>query len=103
MSYYQHHLFFCTNDRQSGRACCQQHDAQNLRDYAKKRTKQLGIAGKQGCVRVNTAGCLNRCDEGPVCVVYPQGTWYTYASKEDIDEIIDEHLVNNRIVERLKL
>lgn len=103
MSYYRQHLFFCTNERTNGRACCQQHDAQGLRDYAKQRTKALGIAGKESCVRVNSAGCLNRCDEGPVAVVYPDAVWYTYASKEDIDEIIEEHLQNGRIVERLRI
>jgi len=54
-------------------------------------------------VRINTAGCLNRCSEGPVMVVYPEGVWYTYVDQEDIDEIIDEHLTGGRVVERLKL
>ena len=49
------------------------------------------------------AGCLDRCDEGPVLVVYPDETWYTYVDTEDIDEIISEHLVNGRVVERLKI
>ena len=51
--------------RADGSACCAKFGAQALRDYAKQRTKELGIAGKKGCVRVNSAGCLNRCDEGP--------------------------------------
>ena len=67
-----------------------------------KRSKELGLLGK-GEVRVNSAGCLNRCEEGPVMVVYPQGTWYTFMDKDDIDEIIDEHLINGNEVERLKL
>ena len=103
MSYYRYHLFFCLNAREDGGACCQQHDAQAMRDYAKKRTKELGIAGKEGCVRVNSAGCMNRCDEGPVAVVYPEGVWYTYVDEEDVDEIINEHLMHGRIVERLKI
>ena len=57
----------------------------------------------QDKVRVNTAGCLNRCEEGPVVVVYPEDVWYTYVDQEDIDEIIDEHLVNGRIVKRLRI
>jgi len=52
-------------------------------------------------VRVNTSGCLDRCENGPVCVVYPQGTWYTYIDEEDIDEIIDRHIVAGEVVERL--
>jgi (2Fe-2S) ferredoxin len=54
-------------------------------------------------VRVNKAGCLGRCDEGPVLVVYPDNVWYTYVDKEDIDDIIDNHLVHGRVVERLRL
>ena len=102
MSYYRHHVFFCTNLRQDGSACCQRFDARAMRDYAKKRSKELGIAGK-GQVRINTAGCLDRCNEGPVLVVYPEGTWYSYLDQGDIDEIIDEHLLKGREVERLKI
>ena len=100
--YYRHHIFFCTNLRDDGSACCQNFDAQGMRDYAKQRTKDLGIAGPGG-VRVNTAGCLDRCAEGPVCVVYPEGTWYTWVDKEDVDEIIEEHLVHGRPVKRLEI
>ena len=64
--------------------------------------KQLNMNG-QGKVRINKAGCLDRCEEGPVLVIYPQGTWYTYVDKEDIDEIIDTHLVGGQIVDRLKI
>lgn len=103
MSYYRHHLFFCTNDRADGSACCARFNAQAVRDYAKQRTKELGVAGREGCVRVNSAGCLNRCEEGPVLVVYPEAVWYTYVDKADIDEIIDRHVLKGEIVERLKI
>ena len=73
-----------------------------MRDYAKGRIKKLGLAGP-GKVRVNKAGCLDRCEQGPVCVVYPEGIWYTYIDEEDVDEIIDSHIVNGVPVERLKL
>ena len=73
-----------------------------MRDYAKKRTKELGIAGPGG-VRVNKAGCMDRCSEGPIAVVYPEGTWYTYADREDVEEIVTEHLLNGRVVQRLKI
>lgn len=102
MSYYRHHVFFCTNLRTDGSACCQQYGAQSMRDYMKQRVKALGLSGKGG-VRVNNAGCLDRCSEGPVVVVYPEGVWYTYVDKEDLDEIIAEHLQNGRVVDRLKL
>ncbi len=102
MSYYKHHVFFCTNLREDGSACCQRFDAQAMRDYAKQRSKELGLAGP-GKVRINSAGCLDRCAEGPVVVVYPEGVWYSYVDREDIDEIIEEHLVNGRPVERLRI
>jgi (2Fe-2S) ferredoxin len=102
MSYYQYHVFFCTNQRQPGAACCANLDAQALRDYAKQRTKELGLH-KDGKSRINTAGCLNRCSEGPVLVVYPEGIWYTYVDREDIDEIIESHLQNGKPVTRLML
>ena len=102
MSYYERHVFFCTNLREDGSACCQRFDALGMRDYMKQRSKELGLAGRGG-VRINTAGCLDRCEEGPVIVVYPEGVWYTYVDQEDLDEIIREHLQNGRVVERLRI
>jgi (2Fe-2S) ferredoxin len=102
MSYYQRHVFFCCNQRESGEVCCNNHCSREMRDYAKDRVKKLGLSGK-GNVRVNQAGCLDRCEEGPVMVIYPEAVWYTYVDKQDIDEIIDEHLIHGRIVERLRI
>jgi (2Fe-2S) ferredoxin len=56
-----------------------------------------------GKIRINRAGCLDRCDEGPVMVIYPEGIWYRYVDQQDIDEIIDSHLLHDRHVERLKI
>lgn len=100
--YYRYHVFFCVNQRDDGRACCADKDAQAMRDYAKDRIKALGLAGA-GKVRVNQAGCLDRCEEGPCVVVYPEGVWYTYVDKDDVEEIISEHLTHDRIVARLKI
>jgi (2Fe-2S) ferredoxin len=102
MSYYQHHVFFCCNQRDNGTPCCQDHGASELRDYAKKKVKELGLAG-EGKVRINQAGCLDRCPDGPVMVVYPEEVWYTYVDQSDIDEIISEHLQNGRPVDRLRI
>ena len=102
MNYYRHHVFFCCNQRDDGRACCNQHGAQQMRDYAKQRVKQLGLAGP-GKARINQAGCMDRCEQGPVLVVYPEGVWYTYVDREDVDEIIDQHIVRGRVVERLRI
>ena len=102
MSHFKHHVFFCTNQRAGGDVCCNNHGASDMRAYAKDKVKALGkkVPGK---VRINAAGCLDRCEEGPVMVIYPEAVWYTYVDKEDIDEIIDQHLVQGRIVERLKI
>jgi (2Fe-2S) ferredoxin len=102
VSYYRYHVFFCCNQRAEGEACCNNHGASDVRAYAKDRVKALGLAGP-GRARVNQAGCLDRCAEGPVMVIYPEEVWYTYVDQSDVDEIIDEHLRNGRIVERLRI
>ena len=102
MSYYAHHVFFCCNQRDGGRVCCNDKGASGLRDYAKRRVNELGLAGR-GKVRINQAGCLDRCADGPCIVVYPEEIWYTYVDAHDIDEIIEEHLQHGRVVDRLKL
>ncbi|CAA9890869.1 2Fe-2S ferredoxin (fragment) [Candidatus Methylobacter favarea] len=71
-------------------------------DYAKDQVKKLKLHGRGKC-RINSAGCMDRCGQGPVLAIYPEGVWYTYAGKADIDEIIEEHLQQGRIVNRLKI
>lgn len=69
-------------------------------DHMKARVKKLHLSG-EGKVRINRAGCLDRCNEGPLLVVYPQAIWYTFVDNADIDEIIESHLINGKVVERL--
>ncbi len=102
MSYYQRHIFFCCNQRTDGRECCADKNSVAMRDYCKRRVKELGLAGPGG-VRVNQAGCLDRCELGPTAVVYPEGVWYSYVDEQDIDEIIDQHLMQGHPVERLRI
>jgi (2Fe-2S) ferredoxin len=102
MSYYKRHVFFCRNQREPLEACCNNHGALEMQAYAKQRTKSLRMDGK-GKVRINKAGCLDRCNEGPIFVVYPDAVRYTYVDKHDVEEIIDSHVVHGRIVERLKI
>ena len=101
-SYYQHHIFFCLNERANGEACCASHNAQAAFERCKVQVKAAGLAGP-GQVRVNKAGCLDRCAGGPVAVVYPEGVWYTFVDNSDIDEIVDSHLKNGVVVDRLVL
>ena len=96
--FYQYHLFFCTHTREGGKAHCDEHGASDLRNYAKQRVKELQLKK----VRVNNAGCLNRCALGPMMVVYPEGTWYQYHNTDDIDEIIERHLIGGQIVTGLQ-
>lgn len=103
MSYYERHIFFCCNQREgSERPSCNGKGASAMRDYAKQRVKELGLAG-EGKLRINQAGCLDRCEEGPCIVVYPDAVWYTYVDRADIDEIIEQHLRHGRVVERLRI
>lgn len=102
MSYYQHHLFFCTHLRAHGKTCCGSKQAEAYREYAKQKLKKRDCH-KVGCMRVNKAGCFNRCNEGPVLVIYPQGIWYRYETYSDIDEIIEQHLLKGQLVPRLLL
>ena len=101
-SYYQRHIFFCTNQRSNGEASCTDHPAQQAFDHCKAKVKQAQLNGPGG-VRVNKAGCLDRCAGGPVMVVYPEAVWYSYVDHSDIDEIIESHLIKGQVVERLRL
>ena len=103
MSHFDKHVFFCTNQRANGDSCCNNFGAQKLRDYVKDKVKQLAISNAENRIRINSAGCLDRCDEGPVLVIYPEGIWYTFVDESDLDEIISEHLQHGRIVARLAI
>ena len=100
MSYYERHIFFCLNERDPGENSCLPRGAQAAFDHCKKRVKAAGMAGPGG-VRVNRAGCLNRCAGGPVAVVYPEAVWYHVPTAEDAEEILREHVIGGKVVERL--
>ncbi len=98
--YYERHIFFCLNERRGEEECCGRSGAQDGFDRCKLQVKAAGLSGP-GKVRVNKAGCLDRCALGPVAVVYPEAVWYSYVDYHDIDEIVESHLRNGRVVERL--
>ncbi|MDL2337882.1 MAG: (2Fe-2S) ferredoxin domain-containing protein [Pseudomonadota bacterium] len=102
MSYFSRHVFFCLNQRDKDDESCARQGAQAGFERCKSRVKEAGLAGA-GKVRVNKAGCLDRCSGGPVVVVYPEAVWYTFVDNGDIDEIVESHLKNGRVVERLLL
>jgi (2Fe-2S) ferredoxin len=99
--YYRLHAFVCTNERPDDdpRGSCAARGSVALRDHLKKAAKEAGLKG----VRINNAGCLDRCALGPVLVVYPEGVWYRAECIADIDAILSRHLIGGEIVEELVL
>ena len=99
--YYRVHVFCCVNERPADhpRGCCLAKGSQDLRDYMKARAKELKLRQ----VRINASGCLDRCELGPTMVIYPEGVWYAYRTRADVDEILETHVASGGRVERLML
>lgn len=99
--YYEAHVFCCVNERPAGhpRGCCKHKGSEKLRNYMKARAKELGLAQ----VRINQSGCLDRCELGPTMVIYPEGVWYSVHSIEDVEEVLQTHLIGGGRVKRLML
>ena len=100
MSRFQKHLFFCNNKRTKDdpRGSCSKRGSDGLLGYAKKRIHELGLKGE---IRVNKAGCLDACAHGPAMVVYPDDTWYSPKTKNDIEMILKNDIQNNNLAEEL--
>lgn len=99
--YYDAHVFVCCNRRPDGhrRGSCAAGGSEKLRDYMKARAKEMGLPR----VRVNLAGCLDRCELGPCVVIYPEGVWYRIGSPGDVDAILERHLRDGGRVTELLL
>lgn len=99
---YDKHIFICTNQRVEGspRKSCGDSHGMEIVDAFKKKLKELGLPIK---LRAQKAGCLDICDFGQTVVIYPEGVFYVGVELSDVDEIIQEHIIYNRVVERLKL
>lgn len=91
MTYYQKHWFICINERSSGKASCGNAGNKELCDYLKRKVKDLGLSSP-GFWRISSTGCMGRCEEGPLLVVYPEGRWYRCPNKAAIDAIVDHEL-----------
>lgn len=99
--FYQKHIFFCCNNKANGNGCG---DISGESGFAYAKTYLQGIEQwGEGKIRATKTGCLGRCNLAPTCVVYPDGIWYSYFDEDDIEEIIDKHLLANQVVERLKV
>ncbi|GAB5388730.1 MAG: NAD(P)H-dependent oxidoreductase subunit E [Alphaproteobacteria bacterium] len=99
--YYDLHIFGCINERPEGheRGSCARQGALKLVNYLKARAKEKGVSG----IRVNKSMCLDRCELGPVFVIYPEGIWYHANSTQDMDQILDQHIIGGQPVKRLML
>lgn len=95
------HVFICTNERDPSnpKGCCLHKGSAQLVQEMKKLVFQRGLKGQ---VRAQASGCLDSCERGASIVVYPEGVWYQKVTLDDIAEIVDEHLVNGRPVQRLR-
>ncbi len=100
MAQFHRHVFICINERElaDSRGCCTARGAEELAEAFKRKLHERGL---KRIVRANKAGCLDQCAFGPTLVVYPEGVWYGRVTTADIDEIIDEHLLGGRPVQRL--
>jgi (2Fe-2S) ferredoxin len=99
---FEKHIFICVNQREPGaarRSCGEAHGLEIV-DAFKKRLKELNLPIK---LRAQKAGCLDICDFGQTVVVYPEGVFYVGVEQGDVEEIIQEHIIHNRPVERLIL
>ncbi len=102
MPKFKHHLFVCTNSRDVDhpRGSC---DPQKSGDLHRAFKAKLAQRGLKGAIRANKAGCLDQCEHGPTVVIYPDEVWYSVQRPEDIDEIIDRHILEGKPVERLRI
>jgi len=99
---FEKHIFICENERPADhpRGCCKNKNSVAIREKFKTRLKELSL---NTSIRANGSLCLDACEFGPTIVVYPEQIWYGGVSENDIEEIIQSHLINNKPVDRLKI
>lgn len=104
MSHFKRHLFVCTNARNDAcrQSCGDDQVGAEAVAYLKQRANEMGLGGV-GKLRISQSGCLGRCEEGPVMVIYPEARWYTYVDEADLDEIAEQDLRDGQAVARLLL
>lgn len=97
---YVKHVFICTNQKDGGKKCCGEESGMELVNKMKNILKENNIAKE---IRAQRAGCLDVCGHGPSMVIYPEGVFYGNVKVEDVQQIVEDHLINNKIVDRLKI
>ncbi len=97
---YTHHIFICTNQKAEGKKCCGEERGMEL---VKECRRLLTEKGLKGVVRAQKSGCLDACDFGPACVVYPEGVYYQNLDPQKMAEIVDKHIVGGEVVQEYVL
>jgi (2Fe-2S) ferredoxin len=102
MKRFEKHIFVCENKRPEGhpKGCCADKNSLEIRSLFKKRLKELGLSTQ---IRANASGCLDACEHGVTVVVYPEQVWYGRVTIDDVEKIIQQHLINNSPIDRLKI
>jgi (2Fe-2S) ferredoxin len=102
MTGFKRHIFICLNERTADdpRGCCTARGSMKIQEAFSRLIKERGL---KGSIRANKSGCLDHCAYGPSVVVYPEGIWYTVKTLDDVTEIMDHHIVGDKIVERLRM
>jgi (2Fe-2S) ferredoxin len=97
---FEKHIFICANDKEAGKACCGSEHGLALVAKFREILKDKGFNGK---IRAQRSGCLDACSKGPSLVIYPEGTYYGNVQFDDVDRIINEHIIGGKVVEDLVL
>jgi len=98
----EYHVFVCTSSRINGtqKGYCHSNASSEIVTNFLESIEENDISDK---VMITNTGCLGLCNDGPIVIVYPEGTWYGKVTPDDVDEIVESHLINGEIVKRLEI